>query len=214
MKLETTITLHFIRAYNPNHNINLKMFHSCLKRIKNKALKTCYQKKKVLLSTRQPPNLRKLLITAKFEILPIPKQVKQVGFFPCANCIYHKYGYFKECLPFLFKYKNKLLTWHYQLSLSCHSKDVLYVLICNNCDYFYIGQTEELKQHTRKHKSDVIHLNNSNCKKSFEHLRTGSKMKERYFNVYPILYEENKNLQEFQERLYIMNREPQVNSYQ
>ena len=55
---------------------------------------------------------------------------------------------------------------------SCESKDVLYVLICDNCDFFYIGQTEELKRHTRKRKSDIIHPNNSNCKKCSEHLRT------------------------------------------
>ena len=79
--------------------------------VKNKELKTCFQKKKVLLSTRQPPNLRKLSTTAKFERLSIPKQIKQDGFFPCANCIYHKSGYFKECLSFSFKSKNKFLTW-------------------------------------------------------------------------------------------------------
>ena len=33
--------------------------------IKNKELKTCFDKAKVLLSTRQHPNLRKLLTTAK-----------------------------------------------------------------------------------------------------------------------------------------------------
>ena len=30
--------------------------------------------------------------------------------------------------------------------ISRDSKDVLFVLICNNCDFFYTGQTEELKQ--------------------------------------------------------------------
>ena len=62
--------------YNPNHNISFKKFHGCLDKTKNKELKTGFQKKKVLLSTRQPPNLRKLLTTAKFERLPIPKQIK------------------------------------------------------------------------------------------------------------------------------------------
>ena len=64
----------FIRTYNPNHNINFKKFHSSLDKIKNKEVKTCFQKKKVLLPTRQPPTLCKLLTTAKFERLPIPKQ--------------------------------------------------------------------------------------------------------------------------------------------
>ena len=88
------------------------------------------------------------------------------------------------------------------------------MLFCNNYDFFYIGQTEELKQRTRKHKSDVIHPNNSNCKKCSEHLRTCSKMKEPYFNIYPFLNEENKYLREFKERRYIMNWDPQLNSYQ
>ena len=56
--------------------------------------------------------------------------------------------------------------------------------------FFYIGQTEELKQRTGKHKSDVGHSNNSNCKKCSEHLKTCSKMKEPYFNIYPFLYKD------------------------
>ena len=163
----------------------MKKFQSYLDKIKNKELKTCSQKKKVLLSTRQPPNLGQLLTTAKFERLPIPKEIKQVRFVHSTNCIYHKNGYFKECLSFSFKSKNKLMTWHYKHFFSCVIKDILYVLICNNCDFFYIGQTEELKQHTQKHKSDVIHPNNSNCKKYSEHLRTCSKIKKPYFNIYP-----------------------------
>ena len=56
-------------------NINLKEYHSYLERTENKELKTCFQNKKELLPTRQPPN------PAKLERLPIPKQKKQVGFF-------------------------------------------------------------------------------------------------------------------------------------
>ena len=144
-------------------------------------------KKKLLWSTRESPNLRKVLTTAKFERLPIPKQIKQVGFFPCANCIYYKNAYFKEFSSFSFKSKNKLLTWHYRRLFSCDSKNVLYVLICNKCAFFYIRQTEKLKQCTRKHKSYVIYPNNSNCKKYSEHLRICSKMKEPYFNIYRFL---------------------------
>ena len=114
----------------------------------------------------------------------------------------------KNVYLFSFKSKNKLLTWLYRCFFSCDSKDVLYVLPSN------IGQTEELKQHTRKHKSDVIHPNNCNCKKCSEYLRTCSKMKGPYFNIYTFLYEENKYLREFKETRYILNCEPQLNSYQ
>ena len=122
------------------------------------------------------------------------KQIKQVGSFPYTKCICHKNGYLKERLSFSLKSKNKLMTWHYKCFFSCDSKDVLYVLICNKCDFLYIGQTEELKERTQKHRSDVIHPNHSNCKKCSEHLRTCSKMKEPYLNIYPFLYEENKYL--------------------
>ena len=71
----------FIRTSNPKHNINFKKSHRCLDKIKNKELKTCFQKIKVLSSSRQPPNFRKLLTTAKFERLLIPKQNK-LDFFP------------------------------------------------------------------------------------------------------------------------------------
>ena len=57
-----------------------------------------------------------------------------------------------------------LLTLHNKHSFSCDSKDVLYVLFRNNCDFSYIEQIEELKQRTGKHKSDVIHPNHSNWK--------------------------------------------------
>ena len=70
--------------------------------------------------------------------------------------------------------------------------------MCNNCHFFYTRKTEGLKQGTRKHKSDVIHPNDSNifysychksdvihpndsnCKKCSEHLRTCSKMEETF----------------------------------
>ena len=155
----------FIKTYNPNHNINLKKFHSCLDDIKNKELKTYFQQKNVVLSTRQPSNLRKLFATAKFERSPIPKWIKQVGFLPCANCICHRNIYFKECFYCSFKSKRKLLAWHYKRFLSFDSKIVLYVFFCKNCYFFCIGQTEELKQWTRKHKPDVIYSNTLFCMK-------------------------------------------------
>ena len=53
---ENNDSITFIRTYNPKQNNNLNKFHSSLDLIKNKELKTCFQKKKVLLSTRQPRN--------------------------------------------------------------------------------------------------------------------------------------------------------------
>ena len=57
------------------------------------------------------------------------------------------------------------MTWNYKRFFKCDSKKILNGLICDNCDIFYIGEIEELKQRTWKHKSNVSHPNNSGCKK-------------------------------------------------
>ena len=47
------------------------------------------------LATRQPKNLRKVLTKVKFEENPLPSPVREVGFFLCNDCIYHRFRYFK-----------------------------------------------------------------------------------------------------------------------
>ena len=54
IKLKKNNNIPFIRIYNPNHIINFTIFHSCIDRIIKKELKTCFQKKKVSLFTKQP----------------------------------------------------------------------------------------------------------------------------------------------------------------
>ena len=65
----------------------------------------------------------------------------------------------------------KSVTWNYNIFFDCDSKDVLYILICNNCDYFYLGKAIDFKQRIRKHKSDVKLPQNNTCRECAEHLR-------------------------------------------
>ena len=71
-------------------------------------------------------------------------------------------------------------------TIDCDSKDVLYILICNNCDYFYLGKTIDFKQRIRKHKSDVKHPQNSTCRECAEHLRDCAKI-EPFFSDLSVL---------------------------
>ena len=66
------------------------------------------------------------------------------------------------------------------------TKDVLYILICNNCGYFYLGKTMNFKQRIRKHKSDVKYPQNSTCRERVEHLRDFAKI-EPFFQIYPFI---------------------------
>ena len=97
----------FTRTFNPNNAINLNELTSSLENIRSNELKQCFQNKTVKLATRQPKNLRKILTKAKFEENPQPPPVKEVGFFSCNDCIYHRWGYFKSCKSFQFKANDK-----------------------------------------------------------------------------------------------------------
>ena len=76
--------------------------------------------------------------------------------------------------------------------------------MCNTCEWFYLGQTTNLKQRLSKHKSDVFHPQNGFCKKCSEHLGDCSIMKEPFFRIYPFLYENKRELREFKEKRFIM----------
>ena len=106
------------------------------------------------------------------------------------------------------------MIWHYKRYFNCDSKSVIYILVCSTCEWFYLGQTTNLKQRIRKHKSDVSHPHNSFCKKFSKHLRDCWRMKEPFFRIYPFLYENKKELREFKEKPFIMSWKPQLNTYQ
>ena len=87
-----------------------------------------------------------MLVTPKFDLHPELPNRKPNGLFSCTDCIYHKNGYIKPCKSFTFKLTNgKSVTWNYNKFFDCDSKVVLYILISNNCDYFYLGKTINFK---------------------------------------------------------------------
>ena len=96
------------------------------------------------------------------------------------------------------------MIWHYKRYFKCDIQNVIYILICNTCEWFYMSQTNNLKQRIRKHKSGVFLPQYSFCKKCSEHLRDYSRMKEPLFRNYPFLYENKKELLEFKEKRFIM----------
>ena len=63
---------------------------------------------------------------------------------------------------------------------------MFYILICNNCDYFYLGKATDFKQRIRKHKSDVKDPQNSICKVCAEQLSDCAKI-EPFFQIYPFI---------------------------
>lgn len=48
-----------------------------------------------------------------------------------------------------------VINWNYTNYLSCDSTDALYKFICGSCDELYRGQKQDLKERTKKCKSDI-----------------------------------------------------------
>ena len=118
-----------------------------------------------------------MLVTGKFDLHPELPTRKPNRLFSYTDCIYHKNSCIKPCKSFTFKLTNcKSVTWNYNKFSDCDSKDVLYILICNNCDYFYLGKTIDYRQKIGKYESDLKHSQNSICRERAEHLREFAKV--------------------------------------
>ena len=92
----------------------------------------------------------------------------------------------------------------------CDSKDVIDILICKTCDNFYLQQTQDFKQRTAKHNSDVKNWHNSTCMICSEHLRDCNQA-EPHFQIFPFDYEANTALREYKEKQYILRWKPPLN---
>ena len=159
-----------------------------------------FSNQKVVLKTQQPKNLNRMLVTAKFDLYPELRNRKPNRLFSCTDCTYHKNGYIKPCKSFTFKFTNgKSVTWNYNTFFDCESKDASYMLICNNCDYFYLGKTIDFKQRIRKHKPNFKHSQNSTCRECAEHLRYCAKI-EPFFQIYPFYHEKGHYPRDYKEK--------------
>ena len=79
--------------------------------------------------------------------------------------------------------------------------------MCKTCDNFHLGQTQDFKQRTAKHKSDVKNPHNSTCRICSEQL-SDCNQTEPYFQIFPCHYETNTALREHKEKRYILRWKP------
>ena len=63
-------------------------------------MKQVFNECKIISAARQPPNLKKLLTRAKFELIKDPLPPKRVGLYPCGKCKYCKGGYLVRASDF------------------------------------------------------------------------------------------------------------------
>ena len=169
---------------------------------------------KVIVASRQAPSLRNILIRSRFDLpQPTPpiNRYRIVGLFKCLKCVYCTGGLFDSCTSFRFGRYDQF-NWSYNRKFTCNSFNVIYLVKCNYCWKFYIGETRDTKKRVRKHKSDVYHPENSKCRLLSEHLGVCSSLTEPFFQLFPFFYEDDDAKRKFLEKRYIAVFKPPLNS--
>ena len=206
--------LTFVRTFNPKISPDLHLIDKCLDHLQSPDMKSAFSNKKPLCATRQPKNLRKMLVQARFSMAPSPpRPIPIVGLQPCGNCKFCRLGYIIPATEIVLRRGNKTYRWTYRRLFTCNSINILYVLVCIRCDDYYVGKASETKQRISKHASDVRLPENSKCKKCTNHLRSCSGLVEPYFRFYPFYYAEEPGFRHFLETRFQLRWRPPLNSF-
>lgn len=99
---------------------------------KSERMDKVLQKKKIINSKRQSKSLKRYLTSSKFDFNETVPIVKKCTDKRCMtmNLIEESSIYFKNGKHFTVKQ-----------NMSCKSSNVIYSLICLNCEEFYVGET-------------------------------------------------------------------------
>ena len=197
----------FTTTHNPSLGYPRARIKNIFKDLNGDTMRRAFKDCRVIFGTRQPKSLRKHLIRSKFSFVK-KRTTRHSGLFNCRGCKYDRSGFLRACQGFTFG-KNNEFHWEYRRFFNCDSCNVIYILKCRHCWKFYIGETCHLKKRTRKHKSDVYHPQNSNCRVLSEHLRKCSSSP--HFQIFPILYVDDKHRRRFIEKRLIKQFQPPLN---
>ena len=152
---------------------------------------------KLIHSRRQPANLKNILASAEFSMKLL--EVSKCGKSKCECC-----DYLILSNHYIFKEVNYKFT--VKSSMSCESSDLIYVVVCPNCQGEYIGETginrQKLRdrvriyrQHIRQPKYQMLIVE--------EHLRNCGNGQ---FKIFPFLKMRNKDTElkrAFEERFQL-----------
>ena len=125
----------------------------------NNSLKKTFEKKKALLVTRQVKSSQNLLIRVRFDVVPKPIAPPKVLDFTTVKI---KVSFYIDTTILIFaKNLNLYNIWKYNRYFDCKNRDVIYLIICINCEGTYIGETECLSERINNTKSSIGHANAS-----------------------------------------------------
>ena len=195
----------FVSTHNPNNMEVFSKLHNNLDIIRqDKRLGQLLKKTKIIKSKRQPQNLKKILTSARFTTTTKIPTVSKCNDKRCGTCPYLKEGS-------MFTFENGQ-QFHVKSNLSCKSKNVVYVISCDNCNLTYIGQTTNLQNRITVHKQQIRDENLRHLKVS-KHISTCGNGK---FSVFPFykIFNNHSNITTLlcqKERNFIDKYQPSLN---
>ena len=174
-------TIPYVTTYFTNYcsrNI-VNTANECFKNSNDEDINNVFGNTKIVLAQKQTPNLLRILSRPKINTTP------ENGIFKCKNeqCKLCEL-YIQECKSF--ELSNKF-NWTVKCRITCHSKNVIYFLACNNCDCTYIGKTNELRKRMNNHISESRHGNTKNILDKHVFNCLGPDKIEPYFRIYVLL---------------------------
>ena len=195
--------LTFVTTFN---KCNPEIFNEAYKNLNqlrmSERMENILNETKLVKSKRQPKNLKKILTCAKFEM---NDDSTLEGVSRCKNkrC--------KICDILIegrnFKFKHSASNFEIKRNLTCTSKNVVYVLQCDNCKEEYIGSTKQLNHRISLHKSN-IKLPQNRILFVSRHIFDCS---EGNFKVMPIYQTDDYSMITIKEQLFIDRYKPMLN---
>ena len=140
-------------TYNPRHPIDFNLIKGLMENFESKHLQEVFKPFKMIKSSRQNPNLKRLLTRADFN----SSQNNVSGITHCNNerC--------DICPGNLFKPSSGELLFSITQTFSCKSGSVIYFLTCTVCKDSYVGETGNLRKRMNNHKSHTRYPNTADC---------------------------------------------------
>jgi hypothetical protein len=150
-KCDNKNVLPFVHTFNPWHpNVHNVIVNNLPILKSSNRMALVMNKYTLIKSTRQPPNLKKLLTRAKFVVssnIKIPCVQKCLSKHNCGTCSVLIEGA-------TFDFGGKIFNVKYDMT--CNVQNVIYVLVCQGCNKFYIGETgDSLRNRVTTHKEQI-----------------------------------------------------------
>ena len=193
----------FISTHNPKNRELFGLLKSNFTILKqDKKMNKIINETKFIKCKRQPPNLKHIITRSEFKE-ETTAYVRKCGESRCGLCDYIVEGN-------SINLNNK--TFHVKENMDCTVKNVIYVLICNGCREFYIGQTgDKLRNRKTVHIQQVRDPLTRQMPLS-AHLDTCCKTCPK-FSIFPFFKMQNDNVSSrlSKEEYFIMIYKPKLN---